>query len=181
MENISLDTNTLMIIGGAVVLLILLLVFLRLRKIKKRKNGEQGSAKDQIVEKIEGKKYQTNEPTVEESEGAPKLILEKFDDGQLSLSFRFKVRGGKIKLDEIDPYDNPWIKVLNYNDLVGQTRSDGQILHVYFDRKIRKRPSRKEKAVISIVYREHSGKQWIQQIKYNSNSGAKLASLKTLN
>jgi len=179
MEKLNLDTNTLMMIGGAVaVLLILVVVIIILRKRKKKGGGNV--AAESVTEKIVGKKYQTNEPSVEEMEGASRLELEKFDDGQGSLSFRFKVKGGKIKLDEIDPYDNPWIKVLNYNDLIGQTRSNGQILHVYFDRKNRKRASKVENAVISIVYREYSGKQWIQQIKYNSESGARMTALKTL-
>ena len=178
MEKLNLDTNMLMMIGGAAAVLLLLVVVIIILRKRKKKGGK--SEVHASTEKIVGKKYQTNEPSVEEVEGAPRLILEKFVDGQGSLSFRFRVKGGKIKLDEIDPYDNPWIKVLNYNDLIGQTRSNDQILRVYFDRKNRKRPSRVESAVISIVFREYSGKQWIQQIKYNSESGAKLAALKTL-
>jgi len=177
MENLNLNMQTLIIIGASILLvLVVLIVLVRRRK----KNGPAKKGKEKSI-KIEGKKYQGNEPSVEEMEGAPKLLLEKFDDGAKSLSFRFKIKGGKIKLDEIDPYDNPWIKILNYNDLVGQVRSDGDLLHVYMERKDRKRASVNENVTISIVYREYKGKQWIQQLKYSSQEGAKMTALKTLN
>jgi hypothetical protein len=179
MENLTMDTNMLMMIGGGVILL-LIVVYLIIRKKRKGSQKDKPVSSNKNSEKLAGKKYQSNEPSEEELENAPKLVLEKFDDGQKSLSFRFKIQGGKIKLDEIDPYDNPWIKVLNYNELVGQTRSHGQILHVYFDRKERKRPSKIEKSVINIVYRELNGKQWIQQYMYSSDSGVKASDLRTL-
>lgn len=177
MENLNLNSQTLMIIGAAVLLVLVVLVLLVRRRKKK------GGKKEDIrtFEKIEGKKYQGNEPTEEEMDHAPKLILEKFDDGSKTLSFRFKVSSGKIKLDEIDPYDNPWIKISDYNELIGQTRSKGDLLHIFMNRKDRYRPSIHEKALISIVYREENGKQWIQQIKYSSQNGAKMSGLMTLN
>ena len=121
------------------------------------------------------------DPTEDELEHAPKLIVEKFDNSPSALSFRFKVSGGKIKIDEIDPYDNQWISILNYNELVGQVRSSGDILHVFMKRKNRFRPSHTEKARINIVYRQDGGKQWVQQIKYNSDKGIKMGGLKVLN
>ena len=177
MENLGLNYQTLAIIGGGVLLLLVVLIVL----MRRRKKGGKKAKDTKVFEKIEGKKYQGNEPTEEEMDHAPKLVLEKFDDGSKSLSFRFKVSQGKIKLDEIDPYDNPWIEINNYNELVGQVRSKGDILHVYMNRKDRYRPSVHEKALISIVYREENGKQWVQQIKYSSQKGARMTALKTLN
>lgn len=184
MENLNLDNQMLiMIAAGVFVLLLVVIVLIRRKKKKKGKKEVEHSPEldTHIFEKIEGKKYKGTDLSDEELEDAPKLELEKFDDGYKSISFRFKVHGKKIKLDEVDPYDNRWIKVHNYNELVGQTRSHDEILHIYLDRKERKRPSRTEKAVISIVYRAEGGRQWLQQIKYNSKKGAHVAGLKALN
>jgi LPXTG-motif cell wall-anchored protein len=180
MENLDLNNQTLMIIGGAVLIVIILVLFLVRRRRKKGagEDGVKGNKKDQ---KVEGKKYKGEDPTEEQLEGAPRLLIDKFDDSPKSLSFRFKVKGPKIKLDEIDPYDNSWISILNYNELVGQVRSDGDLLHVFMNRKERFRPSHPESAIINVVYRQDGGKQWIQQIKYNSKSGIELGALKTLN
>lgn len=180
MENLDLNNQTLMIIGGVVLVVILLVLFLVRRKKKVAGNGGT-TKKNRKVQKVEGKKYLGEDPTDEELEVAPRLIIDKFDDSPKSLSFRFKVKGPKIKLDEIDPYDNKWISVLNYNELVGQVRNDGDLLHVFMNRKERFRPSHPEHAIINIVYRQDGGKQWIQQIKYNSNTGVELGALKTLN
>ena len=177
MENLNLDTQTLIIIASSILLVLVVLVIL----VRKRK--KKGGKKDvkHVDQKVEGKKYQGSDPSEEEIESAPRLVLEKFDDGAKSISFRFKVKGPKIKLDEIDPYDNSWIRIVDYNGLVGQVRSEGDLLHVYMERKDRYRPSRQEKALISIVYRQDGGKQWLQQIKYNSNTGATMGALKILN
>ena len=177
MENLNLDMQTLIIIGGSVLLFLVVLILLLRRR---KKNGGTKSPKEKSV-KVEGKKYLGTDPRAEELEEAPKLELEKFDDGSKTLSFRFKIEGGRIKMDEIDPYDNAWGRVVNYNELVGQTRSSGELLHVYMERKDRKRASRPENVLISIVYREENGKQWLQQIKYSSEGGAKMGALKTLN
>lgn len=179
MEKLDLNNQTLLIIAGVVLLVIVALIFLIRRK---KKNGSKASSKKSVeVQEVVGKKYKGNEPTEEQLEAAPRLVLEKFDDGPRSLSFRFKIKGGKIKLDEIDPYDNKWISVLNYNELVGQVRSHGDILHIFMNRKERFRNSHPEKAIINIVYRQDGGKQWIQQLKYNSASGIELGALKVLN
>lgn len=180
MENLNLNNQSLIIIAVAVFLLLVLTIFL-VRK-KKKKGGSKKSKKNEVeVQEMVGKKYKGEDPSSTELDAAPRLVVEKFDDSPTSLSFRFKVKGPKIKLDEIDPYDNKWISILDYNELVGQVRSDGDILHVYMKRKNRSKPSRPEKAVINVVYRQDGGKQWIQQIKYNSNKGIKLGALKTLN
>jgi len=180
MENLDLNNQTLMIIGGAVLVLIILVIFLVRRK-KKKGAGEGASTKNKKAQKVEGKKYLGEDPTEEQLEGAPRLVIDKFDDSPKSLSFRFKIKGPKIKLDEIDPYDNGWISIMNYNELVGQVRSDGDLLHVFMNRKERFRPSHPESAIINVVYRQDGGKQWIQQIKYNSRSGIEMGALKTLN
>lgn len=182
MENLNLDNQTLIFIAAGVLLLFLVIIVLIVRRKKKKSKSPEHSADldKHIFEKIEGKKYQGIEPSDEELEGAPKLVLEKFVDGFKSISFRFRVQGKRIKLDEVDPYDNKWIKIHNYNELVGQTRSNDEILHIYLDRKNKKRPSVREVATISVVYRAEEGRQWIQQIKYSSDKGAKLAGLKAL-
>jgi LPXTG-motif cell wall-anchored protein len=181
MENLNLNNQNLLIIAGVVFVLIVVIILI-IRRKKKKGSGKKKKKNDKVeFQEVIGIKYKGEDPTDEELEVAPRLIIEKFDDSPTSLSFRIKVKGPKIKLDEIDPYDNYWINILDYNDLVGQVRSDGDILHVYMIRKNRFRPSKPEKAVINIVYRQDGGKQWIQQIKYNSKSGVKLGALKTLN
>lgn len=179
MENLGLSIQTLIIIAAAVLLLIIVVIVL----IRKKKKGASSKPKREkhVHQEVEGKKYLGEDPTEDELEHAPKLVIEKFDDSPNSLSFRFKVEGGKIKLDEIDPYDNRWVSILNYNELVGQVRSSGDLLHVFMKRKNRFRPSHAEKARINIVYRQDGGKQWIQQMKYNSKSGIKMGGLKVLN
>jgi len=180
MEKLDLNNQTLLIIAGVVLLLIVVVIFL-VRK-KKKKGGTSSKKKNKVVqEDVVGKKYKGEDPTEDQLEHAPRLILEKFDDAPRSLSFRFKVKGGKIKLDEIDPYDNQWISVLHYDELVGQVRSDGDLLHVFMNRKNRFRPSHPEKAVVNVVYRQDGGKQWVQQLKYSSDKGIKLGALKVLN
>lgn len=180
MENLNLNNQTIMIIAGAVFLLIVLVIVL-IRRKKKKGGSSKKKGEKHVHQEVEGKKYLGVDPTEDELENAPRLVVEKFDNSPNSLSFRFKVTGGKIKLDEIDPYDNRWISILNYNELVGQVRSSGDILHVYMNRKNRFRPSHTEKARINIVYRQDGGKQWVQQIKYNSDKGIKMGGLKLLN
>lgn len=179
MENLDLNNQTVLIIAGVVLLLIVVVIFL-VRK-KKKKGGVSSKKKNKEAQDVVGKKYKGEDPSEELLEHAPRLVLEKFDDSPKSLSLRFKVKGGKIKLDEIDPYDNKWISILHYEELVGQVRSNGDLLHVFMNRKERFKPSHPEKAIINIVYRQDGGKQWIQQLKYDSRTGIDLGALKVLN
>ena len=180
MENLNLDPMTLGIIGGAVLVLLLALVVI-IRKRRKKGPGSSPSKKSKAKEKhIVVKDFEVVEVSETEIASAPRIELEKFDDGVRSLSFRFRVKGSALQVDEIDPVDNHWAKVHDYNEIVGQNRSSDQVLHLYMDRKERKRPSKRESAVISIVYKEANGAKWMQQINYSSDTGARLGELKKL-
>jgi hypothetical protein len=125
-------------------------------------------------------KYNGVEASDDELESAPLLELVNFEDGVNTLVIRFEVKGSAIKLDDIEPYDNDWGYVHNYNELIGQKRQSGQQLRLFFNRRKRKTADTKEAFNINIIYRGDNGVQWLQPLRYSSSKGVKTKKLQIL-
>jgi len=162
-----MDHNLIYIIAGVVALLVIIIILLVRRK-KKRKPG-----KKQAPQQIAASKYNGREADEDELESAARLELINFVDGVNTLALRFEIKGGTIKLDDVEPYDNDWGFVHNYNEIIGQKRHSGQQLRLFFNRRKRKKANVFEAFTINIVYRDTNGIQWLQPLKYNSKKGLK--------
>ena len=169
-----MDQNMIYMIAGAGALLLILIViilFLRKRKNKKpvKIKVKKGIKKQKFVSKYNGR-----EATDEELDGVAKLVLVNYEDGLNALVLRFEAKGGTIKLDDVEPYDNDWGIVHNYNEIIGQKRHADQPLRLFFNRRERKSISYPDKFDINIIYRDESGVQWMLPLFYNSAKGVKV-------
>jgi len=160
-----------MIAGGSALLLILivLIVFLRKRKNKKPVKVKKVVKKQKFVSKYNGR-----EATEEELDGIAKLVMVNYEDGLNALVLRFEARGGTVKIDDIEPYDNEWGFVHNYNEIVGQKRHANQPLRLFFNRREKRSLSNPDQFDINIIYRDESGAQWMLPLFYNSAKGVKV-------
>jgi len=174
-----MDQNLIFTIAGFAALLLIVLVFLFSRR-KKKKKRLQSSQKQVAVQEVTASKYNGRKADEEELEGAAKLDLVNFEDGLNALVLRFEIKGGTIKLDDIEPYDNDWGFVHNFSEIVGQKRHRGQQLRLFFNRKKRKRTDKPEAFYINIVYRDQSGVQWLQPLRYHSSKGVKVKDVQIL-
>ena len=164
-----MDQNVMYMIAGAgVVLLILIFLILYLRK---RKNKMPGNKRKNIKKQKFVSKYNGREATEEELDGVAKLALVNYEDGLNALVLRFEARGGTIKIDDIEPYDNHWGFIHNYNEIIGQTRHAKQPLRIFFNRREKKSLNNPDTFDINIVYRDDSGAQCILPLIYNSAKG----------
>ena len=167
-----MDQNMIYMIAGAgAVLLILIFLILFLRK---RKNKKPGNKKKKIKMQKFISKYNGREATEEELDGVAKLALINYKDGLNALVLRFEARGGTIKIDDIEPYDNHWGFVHNYNEIIGQRRHENQPLRIFFNRREKRSLSNPDKFDINIIYRDESGAQWLLPLFYNSAKGVKV-------
>ena len=167
-----MDQNMIyMIAGGSALLLILivLIVFLRKRKNKKPVKVKKVVKKQKFVSKYNGR-----EATEEELDGIAKLVMVNYEDGLNALVLRFEARGGTVKIDDIEPYDNEWGFVHNYNEIVGQKRHANQPLRLFFNRREKRSLSNPDQFDINIIYRDESGAQWMLPLFYNSAKGVKV-------
>lgn len=167
-----MDKNMLyMIAGASALVLILIVLFIFLRKRKNKKPGRQKKVvkKQKFVSKYNGRKA-----TEEELGGTAKLVLIKYNDGLNALVLRFEARGGTVKIDDIEPYDNHWGFVHNYSEIIGQKRHANQPLRLFFNRREKRSVNNPDKFDINIVYRDDSGAQWLQPLVYNSDKGVKV-------
>ena len=160
-----------MIAGAGVLLLILIVLFLFLRK---RKNKKPAKVKKVGIKQKFVSKYNGREATDEEMDGVAKLVLVNYEDGLNALVLRFEARGGTVKIDDIEPYDNDWGFVHNYNEIIGQNRHADQALRLFFNRREKRSLSNPDKFDINIIYRDESGAQWILPLLYNSAKGVKV-------
>ena len=170
-----MDQNMMYIAGGAAALVVLIIVILVIRK--KKKGGESSSDNQNTGKEDAITKYNTREASDEELESAPKLELQNFDDGVNTLTFRFEIKGGTLKLDDVNPYDNDWGFIHNYGEVVGQTRHSGQKMRLFFNRRKRKSKDNVERFRINIIYRDDNGTQWLQPLFYSSSKGIKVKDL----
>ena len=167
-----MDQNMIyMIAGGSALLLILivLIVFLRKRKNKKPVKAKKAVKRQKFVSKYNGR-----EATEEEMDGIAKLVMVNYEDGLNALVLRFEAREGTVKIDDIEPYDNDWGFVHNYNEIIGQKRHANQPLRLFFNRKEKRSLSNPDKFDINIIYRDESGAQWMLPLFYNSAKGVKV-------
>jgi hypothetical protein len=169
-----MDQIMIYIIAGVAAFLLMVVVLMMMRK-KKVKTVVPTAEKQ-----LEGSKYNGKEASDEELESSPSIELTNYEDGVNALVLRFDVKGATLKIDDIEPYDNDWGYVHNYNEIVGQKRHEGQQLRLFFNRRKRKTTDTKDAFVINIIYRGDNGVQWLQPIKYNSNKGVKLKKLQVL-
>lgn len=173
-----MDQNMIYMISGAAgLLLIVIVVILFLRKRKSRKPGK---AKKVIKKQDFVSKYNGREANEEELDGVAKLVLVNYEDGLNTLVLRFIVRGGTIKLDDIEPYDNDWGFVHNYSEIIGKKRRADQPLRLFFNRREKRSIGDPEKFDINIIYRDESGTQWLKPFRYNSEKGVKAKASKII-
>lgn len=167
-----MDQNTIYMIAGAgAVLLILIILVLYLRKRKNKKPTKN----KKVVKKVKFvSKYNGREATEEELDGVAKLVLVNYEDGLNALVLRLEARGGTVKLDDVEPYDNYWGYVHNYNEIIGQKRHDKQPLRLFFNRREKKSINNPDKFDINIIYRDDSGTQWVLPLLYDSAKGIKV-------
>lgn len=167
-----MDQNMIYMIAGAVVLL-LVLIFLMLY-LRKRNNKKPGKIRKKVKKQNFVSKYNGREATEKELDGVAKLELVNYKDGLNALVLRFEAKGGTVKIDDIEPYDNEWGFVHNYNEIIGQKRHANQPLRLFFNRREKKSLSYPDNFEINIVYRDDSGVKWLQPLRYNSGKGVKV-------
>ena len=162
-----MDENLIYIIAGAAALLVIIIIVFLIYRKKKGKPGKDQAPLQQMV----GSKYNGREASDEELDSVARIELINFVDGVNTLALRFEIKGGTIKLDDVEPYDNDWGFVHNYNEIIGQKRQSGQQLRLFFNRRKRKNVDAIEAFTVNIVYRDTNGIQWLQPLKYNSKKG----------
>ena len=167
-----MDQNMIYLIAGAgAVLLILILLILFLRKRKSKKPAK----KKKVVKKVKFvSKYSGRAATEEELDGVAKLVLVNYEDGLNALVLRLKASGGTVKIDDIEPYDNEWGFVHNYNEIIGQKRHENQHLRIFLNRREKKSANILDEFDINLIYRDDSGAQWLLPLFYNSDKGIKV-------
>jgi len=157
-----MDQKMIFIIAGGVLILLLLIFFL----VRKAKKGKKTEPPEAPVEKKKVTKYNTIEPSEEEFENAPKLNLIFSKDGKRSLIMRFEISGGKLKLDEINPYDIDLGNIHNYGELIGKSRQSKQFLRIFFNWRSGRNNLKPDSLVFNFVYRDKDENQWLQPILY---------------
>ena len=125
-------------------------------------------------------KYNGREASEEELDSVAKLTLVNYEDGLNTLVLRIKVKGGSIKLDDIEPYDNEWGFVHNYSEIIGKKRHADQSLRLFFNRREKRSKGDPEKFDINIIYKDDMGTQWLQPFGYNSQKGVKVKTTKII-